>query len=39
MKDIKTGKENTYRLGAKVIPMSDNCKNFCFKHGCMGEKR
>ena len=27
-----------YRLGAKVIPMSDNCKNFCFKHGCMGDK-
>lgn len=27
-----------YKLGAKVIPMSDNCKNFCFKYGCMGEK-
>lgn len=28
-----------YRLGVNVIPMSDNCKNFCFKYGCMGDKR
>lgn len=28
-----------YRLGVNVIPMSDNCKKFCFKHGCMGDKR
>lgn len=26
-----------YRLGANVIPLHE-CNNFCFRHGCMGEK-
>ena len=27
-----------YRLGANVIPLHE-CSNFCFRHGCMGEKQ